>query len=375
VTLKVAIVGCGKISDGHVEEIGKLGGRARCVAVCDRERVMAEQLAVRYGVPGVYDDFATMLQKERPDVVHVATPPGSHLELARRAVEAGAHVFVEKPMTLTYEDSVKLAELVERAKKKLTIGYSYYFEPPALELREMLARGVLGDVVHVETHYGYNLDGAFGRALLGDSSHWVHALPGKLLHNVIDHALSKIIEFFDEDRPEVTAHGAVRRAARFGDARDELVDELRVMVRGKRTTAYVTFSAHARPVAHFLRVYGTKNTAHADFNTRTVALDRYPHLPSAVGRLVPAFESAADYLRAGGRNLKRFGASKFHFFAGLGELVSRFYTSIETGGAPPIPVRDLLRISRMMDDIFEQVPQGRAPRKEPRTALSAEGAE
>lgn len=356
-TLRVAIVGCGKISDGHVEEVQKLAGRAEVVAVCDRERVMADQLAVRYGVRGVYDDFETMLLAERPDVVHIATPPGSHKALAKRAVESGAHVFCEKPMTLSSADTEELVEIVRAAGKKLTVGYSYYFEPPALEVRDLIARGVIGDVVHVETHYGYNLDGAFGRALLADASHWVHGLPGKLLHNVIDHALSKVIEFFEDDHPEVTAHGFVRRATRFGDQRDDLVDELRVMVRGKRTTAFVTFSSHARPVAHFMRVYGTKNTAHADFNTRTVALDKYPNIPSALGRLVPAFESAADYLMAGGRNVGRFGRSKFHFFAGLGELLSRFYGSIETDGPVPIPTRDLLRIARMMDDIFAQVPQ------------------
>ena len=55
--LKVAVIGCGKIADGHVEEIQKLPGRARVVAVCDREILLAEQIAVRYGIPGHYDRF------------------------------------------------------------------------------------------------------------------------------------------------------------------------------------------------------------------------------------------------------------------------------------------------------------------------------
>ena len=53
-TLKVAVVGCGKIADGHVEEIQKLGDAARVVAVVDRELLMAEQLASRYGLPGFW---------------------------------------------------------------------------------------------------------------------------------------------------------------------------------------------------------------------------------------------------------------------------------------------------------------------------------
>ncbi len=358
-TLKVAIVGCGKIADGHVEEIQKLGSRARVVAACDRELVMAEQLAVRYGIPTTYADASVMLATERPDVVHVTTPPGAHLFLAKQCVDAGAHVFVEKPLTLTYPESRELVEHVVAAKKKLTIGYSYHFEPPMNALRDLLARGELGDPVHVETFYGYNLDGAFGKALLADPNHWVHALPGKLLHNTIDHAIAKLIDFIPDDHPEVRAFGSVRRDKRYGDARDDLMDELRVVVRGGRTTAYLTFSAHARPVGHFARVYGTKNTAHADFNNRTVTLDIAPTIPSAVGRLVPAFQSAAAYLREGTKNLGRFADSKFHFFAGLGDLISRFYASIETDAPLPIAPRDILRVARMMDEIFEQLGQHR----------------
>jgi len=353
--LRAAIVGCGKIADGHVEEIQKLAPNAEVVAVCDRELVMARQLAVRYGITGVYDDFGAMLAATKPDVVHIATPPHVHRALACQAMDAGAHVFVEKPLTLSYPESKALVEHAERTKKKLSIGYSYHYEPPAEELRALRAAGQLGDVVHVESFYGYNMDGAFGKALLSDPTHWVHAMPGKLLQNTLDHALAKIIEFLPDERPIVTAFGSTRREARFGDVRDELVDEARVIIRGEKVTAYVTFSGHARPVGHFLRVYGTKNTAHLDYNNRTCTLDLSPTLPSAIGRLVPAFEQAAQFVREGARNLGRFGRSNFHFFAGLGELFRLFYASIENDSPPPISARDILRVSWMLDEIFAQV--------------------
>jgi predicted dehydrogenase len=359
VTLKIAIVGCGKIADGHVEEIKKLGERAELVGVCDREIIMAEQLAERFGLRGVYDDFDRMLSVERPDVVHITTPPESHLALAKTAVAAGAHVFVEKPLTLDYPSSKALVEMVERAGKKLTIGYAYYLDQPALEIRDLMSRGLVGDVVHVESFYGYNLAGPFGQALLGDASHWVHHLPGKLFHNTIDHPFSKIIEFIPDEDPEVHAFGHVQRSKRFGDSRDDLMDELRVVVRGKKVTGYVTFSAHIRPAAHFVRLYGTKNTLHVDYTSRTVAFDANPSLPSAIGRVVPAFEQAGRYAAQGWKNVKRFARSDFHFFAGLANLLNGFYDSIETGGPPPIPYRDILRIGKMMDTIFHQVDQGR----------------
>lgn len=281
-------------------------------------------------------------------------------------------MFVEKPLTLTYADSRALIEHAEKTKRKVSIGYSYHFEPPAEELRELHRAGEIGDVVHLESFYGYNLDGAFGKALLSDPGHWVHAMPGKLLQNTLDHALAKIVEFIPDDRPSVSAFGAVRRQARFGDIRDELVDEARVVIRGERVSAYVTFSGHARPVGHFLRVYGSKNTAHVDYNNRTCTLETVPTLPSAIGRLVPAFQNAVAFAREGARNLGRFKDSKFHFFAGLGELFRRFYRSIADGSEVPISTRDMLRVARMLDEIFEQV---RAPAERAsgdRKALSSE---
>jgi predicted dehydrogenase len=372
-TLKIAIVGCGKIADGHIEEIQKMPAAATVVAVADLELLMAEQIAVRYGVARPYDDLDALLRAEKPDVVHITTPPGSHLPLAMKAMDAGAHVYVEKPLTLRYADAKTLIDHALRAKKKLTIGYSYLFDPPALAMRDLIARGVLGAPVHVESFYGYNLAGPFGSAILGDGAHWVHRLPGKLFHNNIDHILYKLPEFLPDDRPDaafaadplgglaVTAQAYLRRARRFGDARDEMLDELRFTITGGPASVYGTFSSHIKPTGHFARVYGTKNTLHVDYANRCVTLDAQTTLPSAIGRLVPAFDQGLQYLREGGKNLLRFAQSDFHYFSGLHRLIGMFYESIVNDGPPPIPYRDILRISALIDEIFRRAPQGRSP--------------
>ncbi len=352
--LKVAVVGCGQIADGHISEIGKLDN-AEVTALCDREPLMAEQAAVRHDIHRHYSDFGELLEKEKPDVVHITTPPHSHLSLAKQAMDAGCHVYVEKPLTPRYEETVALIDYAEQKGKKLTIGHTYYFDPPALELRELMAKGILGDPVHVESFYGYNLAGPFGKAIMGDGKHWVHRLPGKLFHNNIDHLLNKVIEFVEDDRPMVIAHGEIRRTTRFGDIRDTMPDELRVMIQGETTSAYATFSSHVKPTAHFMRLYGTKNIAHADFVARTLVLEREPTLPSALGRLLPAFGMAKQYRKAGWRNVHRFLRSQFHFFSGMNELISRFYASILEDKAPPIPYRDILRLAWIMEEIFRQL--------------------
>jgi predicted dehydrogenase len=261
---------------------------------------------------------------------------------------------------MTHEDAKELVGVVQQAGKKMTVGWEYLFDPPAVELRELVARGDLGEPVHVESCFGYNLSGPFGAALLGDGNHWVHRLPGKLFHNNVDHLLNKVLEFMDDDVPALHAFGYALREKRFGDTRDDMLDELRVVLRGRRVSAYGTFSSHARPAGHFVRVFGTKNTAHADFWMRTVTLDASPKLPSAIGRVTPAFDQALEFLREGGKNVARFVKSDFHFFSGLNRLIALFYDSITGGAELPISYRDMLRITAMMDEIFRQVPQGRA---------------
>lgn len=359
-SLKIGIVGCGKIADGHVEEIQKMPELASVVGVCDREPIMAEQIAMRYGLGYHTHDLEKLLAEQKPDVLHITTPPASHLALAKLAMDAGAHVYVEKPMTLSFADTKALLDYADAAKKKVTIGYTYLFDPPAREMRALLEDAVLGDVVHVESFYGYNLAGAYGSAILADPNHWVLGLPGQLAHNNIDHLLNKALEFLDGGEPKVTAHGYVRRDARFGDARDEMIDELRLMIDGGKTTIYGTFSSHIRPVGHFARVYGTKNSAHVDYVARTVTLESSGSLPSAIGRLVPAFEMASRFAKAGARNVMKFARSDFHFFSGLNYLFRAFYRSILHGEPLPISHRDILRVSAMLDDIFAQVKQARA---------------
>ena len=87
-TLRIAIVGCGKIADSHIEQVRAVG-KGTVVAVCDREPLMAEQLAVRFDIPSRYTDVSRMLAEQSIDVVHVATPPDSHVALATLALKAG----------------------------------------------------------------------------------------------------------------------------------------------------------------------------------------------------------------------------------------------------------------------------------------------
>src|SRR5437870_6918033 len=96
--LKIAIIGCGKVADQHVQAIHRIPD-CTIVAVCDQELLMAKQLGERFGISACFTDVNEMLRTVSPDVVHITTPPLSHYSLARRCLESGSHVYLEKPFT------------------------------------------------------------------------------------------------------------------------------------------------------------------------------------------------------------------------------------------------------------------------------------
>ena len=352
-SLKIAIVGCGKIADAHVEEIRKLPS-VQLVAVYDLEPIMAEQLAERHRVPRWYFDVAHMLEEEQPDVLHISTPPQSHLELTRQAVAAGCHVFLEKPVALCYADAEAIVATAVAADRKLAVNYWPNFELQSLELQHLYKTGFLGSPVHIESLYGYNLAGEYGTAVKQDPNHWVRRMPGKLFQNVLDHVLNKVTPFLEDDQPSIQAFAFRGGTPEAEPGFEDLLDELRVTIRGVRTSAYEP-SPHMRVQSAILWHYGTKNTAYADFNARTLVFERRQPFPSSLGRLFPPFLVARDYLRQGMRNAGRFANARSHFFDGMRQLLSEFYRSIEADSPPPIPYRDILRVSAMMETIFRQI--------------------
>ena len=95
--IKVGIIGCGKIADMHANAIQKIP-HAQIVGVCDTEELMAKQMHERFNVSRYFSDVQQLVREAQPDVIHITTPPQSHYALGRICLEAGCHVYIEKPL-------------------------------------------------------------------------------------------------------------------------------------------------------------------------------------------------------------------------------------------------------------------------------------
>jgi predicted dehydrogenase len=357
--LKVAIVGCGKIADQHVQAIRRI---ADCdiVAVCDREPLMAAQLAERFGIPARYADIGDMLRDSSPDVVHVTTPPQSHYALGKQCLNAGSHVYLEKPFTVTADEAKSLIDLAEQRGLRLTAGHNYQFTPEMVEMRRLVAQGFLGGrPVHLESYWSYDLgDASYVGPMLGSRQHWVRKLPGQLLHNLISHGVARLAEFLDSDISElvVTAHQSAQ-LGRLGGA--EVVDELRLLVRDKHgTTAFFCFSTQIKPGINRFQIRGPVNSLVVDVTSGSVIREVARSYKSYLTFFLPPLVSAREHLLNARRNLVGFARQRLHQDSGMKELIERFYRSITAGEPLPISYREILLTARIMDDVFAQIRTG-----------------
>jgi predicted dehydrogenase len=348
--LRISLVGCGKAAENHASQIQHIPD-VKLVSVCDREPLMAEQLAARYSVHGFYADYFTMLKRERPDAVHIATPPQSHFDLATIAFERGCHVLVEKPATCSHIETSRLLAAAQAAGRKLTVAWGYYFDPIARDMRRMIESGAIGEVIHVNSHFGYDLAGPFGWSVLSDSDHWVRGLPAKLIHNVGDHIFNKIAEFLPGEEP------AIEAMIWPGDStlsQEDIPTEMRVLVKDGSTSATAIFSSGIRPVLHQFQVFGTNGSLSLDFTSGILCANRGPRVRGVIGSLLSGYSDALRRFTYVNTNATRLTKGQFGYFSGLQFLFRSFYQSIRQDSPPPIPYDLIFRVSNLMDRVFSQ---------------------
>jgi len=141
--LKVAVVGCGRISKAHVPRL-KSSARFEIVGVADIDEQAARSRARQFGVSRRETDYRSFLDDPRVEALFVLTPAAVHAEITSAALRAGKHVFCEKPMARTVPQAKKMAQAARETERILLVGYLMRHSPDALNLRKLILDGRIG---------------------------------------------------------------------------------------------------------------------------------------------------------------------------------------------------------------------------------------
>lgn len=143
--LRLTFLGCGFATRLHSRTLRRFGGRV-VRSYASRDAAKAEEYRRRYGGERAFGSYEAAIGDPATDVVLVATPPDSHLELTLGALAAGKHVIVEKPPFLGLGDFDRVAAAARAAGRRVLVAENYYYKPMAEALRGVLASGDLGEV-------------------------------------------------------------------------------------------------------------------------------------------------------------------------------------------------------------------------------------
>lgn len=142
--LRIGVLGIGAMGQHHVRIFSALDG-VKLVGVCDLNKERAESIAKHYNTKA-YTDYKEMLA-EGLDAVSIAVPTIYHHKTTLDALDAGAHVLVEKPIAHTVEAAKEMEAKAREKKLKLMVGHIERFNPVIQELKKILVKGTIGGIV------------------------------------------------------------------------------------------------------------------------------------------------------------------------------------------------------------------------------------
>lgn len=219
--LRVLLIGCGRAAQDHLKAIAYFEKRGHLAleGLVDRdESALAEALRSRpphLPRPAAARDLEDLLEDRTFDLAVIATPPLTHASLGRKALEAGAHLIVEKPLTLDVREAEELIALAREKGRLLATGFKYRYIPGVLEIKSFIDSQALGQVLYGSVSVRWGHDQAYY-----DQAAWFGSweAEGGALMNQSIHALD-LLAWLMEARP-LAATAVLARQSHLMEAAD-----------------------------------------------------------------------------------------------------------------------------------------------------------
>lgn len=262
--INIAMIGCGNRGKGVLSVIKSMPSKFRTAAYCDvldfrlkeaEKHVPAEARAIR--------NYQQVLNDKNIDAVFIATPLSEHFKIAKDAVLAGKHVYVEKTMTYSIEQALELKKLVNLSKQRtFQVGYQYRYSPLYFKVKDMIQSGYLGKVSQIDCRWDRN---ANWRRPVPDPSlerkiNWrmYKEYSGGLAAELLSHQIDFINWAFETQPDEIIGSGGIDV---FKDGR-ETYDNIQAILRYKEKGMIGNFGATCgnKHDGYLFKIKGTKGT-------------------------------------------------------------------------------------------------------------------
>ena len=189
--MKVAVIGAGYWGPNLIRNLSGLP-EVEKVVVCDRDNDRLARARERFNKIDTTTDLDAVLGDDSIEAVAVAPPISTHAALGTRVLEAGKHVFVEKPMASNPDEARALIRLAEKNDRVLMVGHTFEYSPPVLKIKEIIDRGDIGNIFFI----------TMVRVNLG-----LHQRDASVIWDLAPHDFSILFNWLGEKPSSITAIG------------------------------------------------------------------------------------------------------------------------------------------------------------------------
>ncbi len=351
--LRVGVIGTGKISDEHLRFVSA-DKRCSLVGVCDLSPSLAAYAATRFGSTA-FTDYRRMLADASPQVVHVLTPPHTHVPIVTECLTRGANVIVEKPAAPSAHEAERLWAHADGCGRRLIENHNYRFNVPIRRMRELVESGRIGDVREVEVRLVLPIRGKGGRYADANLPHPSHRLPAGVLHEFLTHMCYLMLHFvprWDKVHAVWSNHGG---GSLFK------YDDLDAVVIGGGSGGGVGGNVHGRmrfscaqsPDCFSVTVRGTDGWLETDLFQPHVSMSVQRAVGSQISPLANQIIRGGTLIRAGVRGFWN-KVMQVTPYEGLHTLLDESYEALVSGVEPPVSREHSLAAARLLDALVAQ---------------------
>lgn len=353
--LRAAVIGTGKISEAHLQFLSA-NPAVELAGVCDLSAAMAQYAVTRFGAGRAFASAADLLRDIKPDVVHVLTPPHTHVPLATQCLEAGAHVIVEKPIAPTNAGLHELWSLARSRGKWVVEDHNYRFNEPILAIERLHASGRLGEIRDVEVRMSFGLLQQGSRYADRNLPHPTHKMPAGPIHDFITHFAYLMLRFLPDYDRVIAAWSKHEPDSMFK------YDDLDALLLGGRVHGRIRFTAHTAPDAFTVTVRGSEGSVETDLFHPYLRTNLRRPVVRQLNPLADQFVVGCGMVRSSVIGFKDKVLQKTPL-EGVGTFLERTYVAFREGTEPPVTFDDMDRASKLVDALLSednQIGKGRA---------------
>ncbi|MEK5038292.1 Gfo/Idh/MocA family protein [Sporosarcina sp. FSL K6-3457] len=345
--LKVGVIGGGSISEFHIKPY-VASDRVELIALCDSNEQRLTEVGKRYGITKLYSNYAELLKNEEIDAVSICTWNNTHAEIAIAALEAGKHVLVEKPLSMTVEQALAVEVAVKKSGKILQVGFVRRHGDNTKLLKRFIDQDEFGEIYYAK---------ASCLRRLGNPGGWFsdqEKSGGGPLIDLGVHMIDICWYLMGKPRPVSVSGNTYSRlgnrshienltfykAADYNPTINNVEDLANALIRfdnGASLYVDVSFTLHAKKDELFVKLFGEKGGAEIEPELAMVTEKN-----NTILNITPQIDSLS-----------------FDFEGAFQNEINHFVDCCLEGKEPIAPVADGVQVMKMLNAVYESAKTGK----------------